>query len=125
VCERDKIDFDASDELQIGVAHVAGEGRVRHVYASPGELARVRSRWTERLDEEFAVLDRGEVVRRGWFGPEVAPPAAGRIGDLVVVARRGGAIVRRASEARLASMRGYHGALTADEVLVPLLEFRN
>jgi len=121
VPEAGKIDYDAEPELSAGVRSIAGEARVRYLHVEDGRIEDVRRRWLDRLGDRFAVLTRDEVVERGWYGPSVLPPAYGRIGDLVVLALADAAIVRRRAEPRLAAMIGQHGALTADELLVPLL----
>lgn len=113
-----KIDFDAEPELSEGVDALANDARCRYVYTR--EPAAVRQRWTRRLGDGFDVLTRDEAIGRGWFGP-VRPEIAGRIGDLVVLATGPGAVVRRSAEPRLARLVGNHGALSDDELLVPLL----
>ncbi|HTZ43095.1 MAG TPA: alkaline phosphatase family protein [Jatrophihabitans sp.] len=114
-------DYDAEPALSEGVRALAGEARVRYVHVEPGRLEEVRCRWQERLGDRFAVLDRDEAVARGWYGPSVAPAAYDRIGDLVVLALAEGAVVRSRAEPRLSALIGQHGALTGDELLVPLL----
>jgi len=121
VPETAKIDFDADPQLAAGVSMIAGEARTRYLHVEPGCLDQVRRNWTERLGPDFAVLTRDEVVERGWYGPRVDPAVAERIGDLVVLALAGGAVVRRRTEPRLSALIGQHGALTEDELLVPLL----
>ena len=119
VPEADKIDYDATPQLQDGVAALAGEPRVRYVHTAPG--ADVRATWAEVLGDRFAVLSRDEALDAGLFGPTVTEQATERIGDLVVIARDGSAIVQRTAEPRLSALPGMHGALTDDERLVPLL----
>lgn len=122
VPETAKIDYDAEPALSADVEAIAGEGRVRYLHVAPGRLAEVRRRWLDRAGEELAVLTRDEAIGRGWFGPVVEPAARRRIGDLVVLATGRGAVVRRRAEQRLSGMIGQHGALTEDELLVPLLQ---
>ncbi|MFL6162878.1 MAG: alkaline phosphatase family protein [Jatrophihabitantaceae bacterium] len=117
-----KVDYDADPELSRDVRAIAGEGRVRYLHVAPGQLAAVRQRWLDRVGGSMAVLTRDEAIQRGWFGPTVSSLAAERIGDLVVLATGPGAVVRRRVEQRLAAMIGQHGALTEDELLVPLLQ---
>ena len=52
----------------------------------------------------------------------MTPTAVERIGEVLVVAASDGAIVRSRAEPRVSRMRGHHGALTDDELLVPLLD---
>jgi len=118
-----KIDYDAEPELADGVEAIAGEARVRYLHVAPGRLAEVQQRWQDRLAGSFSVLTREQAIERGWYGPRVDPLARQRIGDLVVLATGPGAVVRRRAEQRLAAMTGQHGALTEDELLVPLLRY--
>jgi predicted AlkP superfamily pyrophosphatase or phosphodiesterase len=117
------IDYDAEPALAQDVRAIAGEGRVRYLHVEPGRLTQVRQRWQDRAGDSLVVLSRDEVIARGWFGPVVSPAAAQRIGDLVVLATGSAVVVRGRAEPRLAAMIGQHGALTEDELLVPLLRF--
>ena len=66
---------------------------------------------------------REEAVAENWFGP-VSKRFADRIGDVVVAARGGTAIVRSNAEPGLSVLPGQHGALSAEEQWVPLLVAR-
>jgi Type I phosphodiesterase / nucleotide pyrophosphatase len=123
VPEQAKIDYDAEPALSDGVEVIAGEARARYLHVAAGRLAEVRRRWQDRTAGSFAVLTRDEAIERGWFGPVVGPVARQRIGDLVVLATGPGAIVRRRAEQRISAMIGQHGALSEDELLVPLLRY--
>jgi predicted AlkP superfamily pyrophosphatase or phosphodiesterase len=121
IAESDKIDFDHSPELSEGVDLIAGEPRVRYLYAARDQVEAVRARWTEALGDRVAVLTRDEVIERGWFGPVVSAAARERIGDLVVLAIADVAVVRRKAESRSSLLIGHHGGLSDAELLVPLL----
>ena len=123
VPDQAKIDYDADPALAKGVEAIAGEGRVRYLHVTPGRLAEVRRRWQDLAPGALTVLSRDEAIERGWFGPVVGPVARRRIGDLVVLATESVAVVRRRAEQRTASLIGQHGALTEDELLVPLLHY--
>jgi hypothetical protein len=71
------------------------------------------------------VLPRDDAIAAGWFGPEVTTTSRQRLGDIVVVARTASAVVRRRAESKLSALPGQHGALTDDELLVPLLIHTN
>jgi hypothetical protein len=124
VPDDDKIDYDATDELRDGVLALAGEPRVRYVHAHQGAARDVMASWRELLGHRMWVLTRDEAIAAGWFGPRVDQPARERIGDVVAVAHGSTAVVRRKVEPRVAALVGHHGALTEDEVLVPLLQHR-
>ena len=116
-----KVDVDASAVLREGVRVLAGEPRARHVHAVPGAAADVLARWIAELGDRMHVLARADAVAAGLFGPVVGPAALQRIGDVVAISRGDTAVVQWGSEAMLSGLIGQHGALTDDELLVPLL----
>lgn len=124
VSEPDRIDLDREPDLQRGVRLVAGEARVRHVYAEPGAVADVVAAWRERLADRAWVVQRDAAVAAGWFGPTVTDAARGRIGDVVVAMRGTAVVVRSIAEPLEAPLQGQHGSLTTAEQLVPLLLVR-
>jgi len=117
-----RIDLDASPELTAGVLAVAGEPRARHVHTVPAATADVLTTWRAQLGGHAWVGSRQEAVAAGLFGPLVTPTALRRIGDVVAVARGRTALLRPSAEPLLSSLVGQHGALTDDELLVPLLQ---
>ncbi len=121
VPEAAKIDYDNEPTLAEGVDMIAGEARVRYLYAEPDEVEAVRRRWTERLGDRLAILTRDEAITRGWYGPIVTDDARHRIGDLIAVAVTDSAVVRRKAESRSAMLIGHHGGLSDGELLIPLL----
>ncbi len=124
VPEEDKIDFDAVPALHDGVRALAGEPRVRYVHVRPGATLDVLGSWRDVVGDRMHLLTRGEAIAAGWFGPHVDAVARERIGDVVAVAHGSVAVVRRSAESVLSGLPGQHGALTDDELLVPLLEVR-
>ncbi len=116
-----RIDLAHDDELAAGIRHVGGEPRALQLYCEKGSGDAVLQTWRERVGERSRIVTREELLDLGWVGPVDAANAP-RIGDLVVVMRDNFAIVdsRRARPALLALL-GLHGALTADELAVPLL----
>lgn len=122
VPEHAKIDYDATPALSEDVEMLAGEPRMRYVHVVPGALTNVRRRWQAELGAAMHVLTREDAVDAGWFGPAVTPENCERIGDLIAVATADAAVVRRNAESRMSALRGQHGALTDDELLVPLLQ---
>jgi hypothetical protein len=121
VRDEDKIDFDTVPELQEGVLALVGEPRARYIHAEPGAELEVFTAWREQLCDRMWVLRRDEAISAGLFGPTVTATASGRIGDVVAIAHGTAAVVRRRAEPRLSALAGMHGALTDDELLVPLL----
>lgn len=116
----DRIDFDTHPHLSEGVLTLGGEPRARHVYTVDGATADVADTWRGALGTDFVVRTRAEAVAAGWFGPVVTDESAYRIGDLVVLARGDGGVVRSGAEPLQSIMVGHHGSLTPAELLVPL-----
>ena len=121
VAEDARVDFDASPELSEGVRAGAGGPRARHVHAEPGEADRVLAAWQARLGDLMWVGRRKDAVAAGLFGPTVSAVAEQRIGEVVAIATGDVAVVRRSVEPGFSALTGQHGALTPDELLVPLL----
>ena len=116
-----KVDLDASEVLQEGVRAVAGEPRVRHVHVHRGETEAVLARWRGELGDRMWVGTREEVVQAGLLGPIAGAAARARTGDVVAIATGEVALVRWENEAQFSGLIGQHGALTDDELRVPLL----
>ncbi|MGO3814343.1 MAG: alkaline phosphatase family protein, partial [Cellulosimicrobium funkei] len=108
--------------LARGVELVGGEPRAVHVYTEPGQTAAVAARWRDVLGDDALVLERDEVLARGFLGPDPRPEAVASAGD-VMVALRGRATVVDSRTQTPASLTlvGVHGSLTEREMRVPLL----
>jgi hypothetical protein len=115
-----RVDVDDLPELRDGVALVGGEARFRHVYTEPGAENDVLVRWRIVLDGRADVFSREDAVAAGWFGA-VEARVLDRIGDVVASVGGDCAVEMRSVFPIEASLIGLHGALTADEMLVPLL----
>ena len=118
------VDLDTTPALLTGVRRLAGEARVRHVYAAPGAADDVLAAWRSELGDRAWVRSRDEAVAEGWFGPTVTATARGRIGDVVAAARERWVLTRSRIEPHESGLVGHHGSLTAVEQLVPLLTAR-
>lgn len=119
-----RFDADEDWELSAGIAHLGGEGRMRHLYAVPGAAADVHAVWREVLAGQAWVSTREEAVELGWFGPRVEDRVRGRIGDVVVAMDGQAAVVATRREPNESALVGMHGSATSAEQLVPLLEVR-
>ncbi|MEP7178567.1 MAG: alkaline phosphatase family protein, partial [Pseudonocardiales bacterium] len=95
--------------------------RARYVHARVGAQADVFASWQAQLSDRMWVLRRDEAIAAGLFGPTVSTAARARIGDVVAISHSTTAVVRRKAESRLSALPGQHGALTDDDLLVPLL----
>jgi hypothetical protein len=120
VAPEQRIDVDQVAALRDGVVLVGGEARFRHVYAADGAAADVRAAWREVLGPRATVLSRDDAIARGWFGA-VEARVVERIGDVVASIDGDCAVERRSVFPIEAKLVGLHGALSADEMLVPLL----
>lgn len=116
-----RVDLDTTPALLAGVRRLAGEARVRHVFAADGALDDVVAAWREELGEAAWVRTRDEAIAEGWFGGAVTDTARGRIGDVVAAARGNWTLVRSRIEPRETALVGHHGSLTDAEQRVPLL----
>ncbi|MEU7633038.1 alkaline phosphatase family protein [Nocardia sp. NPDC049220] len=120
----ERVDFDTTAALHEGVRLLGGEPRARHVYTRDGASADVAATWQGTLGADFAILTRDDAIANGWFGPTVRHRIADRIGDLVVVARAQGGVIRSGTEPLQSMLVGHHGSLTPAEMNVPLRVFR-
>ncbi|MGY5036885.1 alkaline phosphatase family protein, partial [Streptomyces sp. 900116325] len=84
--------------------------------------AGVLSRWRELLGSRAWVGTRDDVAAAGLLGPNPTPAALRRVGDVVMIAHGATAVVRSEAEPRMSMLAGQHGALTDDELLIPLLQ---
>jgi hypothetical protein len=85
----------------------------------PGETATLRASWADALGERAFVLDRDEALDRGLFG-SMDEDYAGRIGDLVLLAR-GDTLLVSEVDPLVSSLLGQHGSVTEAEMEIPLL----
>ncbi len=120
IAREDRFDVDDHPELLDDVVLLGGEARLRHVYCRAGASADVAARWGLLLGDNATVVTRDQAEALNWFGP-VTPPVRPRIGDVLVAARGDFATFSRRLFPVECSMAGFHGSLTAAEMLVPLL----
>lgn len=107
------------------VAHVerqSGEARFRWLHAEPGRRTHLLEAATAAHADRAWIRDVDQTVADGWFGPSVTDEARARLGDVAVVAKDRWYFTDPADSPRL-QLRGRHGSLTADEMLVPMLTF--
>jgi len=109
------------NELSLDVTLIGGEPRARHLYVREGSAAEVSQRWREVLAEKAEIFTKEEAVSAGLFGAEVNERSLGRLGDVIAIPRDH-AILMDESRVRFEdAMVGHHGALTDEEVYVPLI----
>ncbi|VXC16827.1 Type I phosphodiesterase / nucleotide pyrophosphatase [Microbacterium sp. 8M] len=110
--------------LQEGVAAIAGEPRMLHVYLEdPSRVDELAARWAAGVEGAADVLTRAQAVQGGLFGVAPTAEALSRIGDLVVPARGLWALYDGAADPRSQGMVGQHGSVSPEELRVPLIRF--
>lgn len=107
---------------RMGLRH-AGEPRHTYLYARQGEKAALLDAARSELGPSFLVLDGERALAAGLYGDpdRLHPEASQRVGDVVALARGTASLW---DEADVAGVRGMHGALDAEEMLVPLVVLR-
>ena len=116
-----RIDLGRDPRLAAGIVAVAGEPRVRYLYAEDGARDDVLAAWRDVLGDAAWVLTREEAIEGGWYGP-VPPAHRGRLGDVVVICQGRTVVVASGWEPpAVGQLVGYHGSVTAAEMTVPLL----
>ena len=110
-------------ELASLTALLSGEGRFRWLHAEPGMGERLVEATRRRFDDVAWILTREELIAEGWLGGRPSDEAAGRLGDVALVARAPLAFLDPADTGPV-SMQCRHGSLTSEEMLVPLVAAR-
>ncbi len=100
-----------------------GESRVPIFYVRNGRYDDTWAYLNEHFSDRFIFFDSGELVRSGLLGPgtpyaEVFP----RLGEIVGIAREDAYVARSLKDVE--RLRGRHGGLSPQEMLVPLLALR-
>ena len=114
----DRFDLDAHPVLREDVVLVAGEARFRHLYTRAGSENDVADRWRSLVGDRAVVSTQDGLD--DWFGP-IAPEVRGRIGDVVVASLGDFAVFSSVDFAIEMLMAGFHGSVTEEELLIPLL----
>ncbi|MBM7787667.1 alkaline phosphatase family protein [Tenggerimyces flavus] len=115
-----RVDVDAVPSLRSGVVLVGGDPRLRYLYTLPDAAPDVAARWRAELGSRAEVLLRDEAVAAGWFGA-VEPRVLPRLGDVIVATTGEFAIQVLSAFPMEEQLIGWHGSLTPDEMLIPLL----
>lgn len=103
----------------------AGERRLVYFYPRPGREEAVAERLIELAGDRGWVLRSDELIDEGFFGPTpVYQELRSRIGTLTLVAHGPATFPYDAPGERATPMLGAHGALEAEEMLVPGILWR-
>lgn len=107
-------------DVQANCSMQSGEGRFRWLHARPGRGRNLYEAAVAHHGEVAWVLERDDMIAKGWFGPHVGDVAASRLGDVALVAHAPVAF-HDPYDTGPYELVGRHGSLTAAEMLVPLL----
>jgi len=107
----------------------AGESRASYVYVKPGQRERVLGYVASHLADRFVAVETEEALEAGLWGStaQITPELRARLGDIVILATGDSRLStrpERKDDGDSGGLRGHHGSLTADEMLVPLLMTR-
>ncbi|MFO8033912.1 MAG: alkaline phosphatase family protein [Candidatus Bipolaricaulota bacterium] len=96
-----------------------GEARAASLFVRRGCEGRIREFLHERFPQEFEVLTTEQALDRKLWGEELPKPnIQARMGDLLVLSRGRKCLMWPREPV---TMRGMHGGMTQEELLVPLL----
>jgi hypothetical protein len=99
--------------------HPTGENRLFYLHPRPGQTEAVVEYIGRTWPRQFRLVDSGYALEAGLFGPgKPHPGLSDRVGDLLGAARQQAYLWWAPKENHL---RGRHGGLSADEMLVPFL----
>lgn len=98
----------------------SGEGRFRWLHTRPGAVDELWAAASEHHGDAAWVMRRDELVDGGWFGPRVTDAARQRLGDVALIAHAPTSFDDSA-DTGVFPLICRHGALTDDELDVPLL----
>jgi hypothetical protein len=102
-----------------------GDTRAIYLYAKHGRQADILAYVRENLAHAFVAVPTAAALSSGLFGPQPhAPTAVERTGDIILLARKGAALLNKLDDSRASQFVGWHGSLEADEMMVPWLGFR-
>lgn len=101
----------------------SGDRRATFFSARKGQLSALREALLERLPPGGRLIEIPEAIEGGLFGPPpFHPELSERLGDLLVLMPSPGGVSYTVPGGRSRShMRGAHGGLEVDELLVPLI----
>ncbi len=121
VPESGRIDLAAETELMRHIHTTAGDPRFLQLFLKPGaDPAEVRQLVAQGWGNKAWIVDREEMLQRGWFG-EVPEAHRGRLGHLLIAAHEPIAFFDTDRIGpRSLNMVGQHGSLTAVEREIPL-----
>jgi hypothetical protein len=98
-----------------------GQSRAAYLYATQGD-ADALGEELSRHSERFLVRSRRQAMEEGLFGaPSTAHRIRHRVGDYVAIGKGGAQLLGMETMRHQLSIKGRHGSLSEDEMLVPLI----
>ena len=117
----EKIVMGSDNQLLEGIATIAGEPRMRHLYlAESASLADTTALWEESLKDKVRMVTKESAIASGLFGSHVSLDAADRMGDLIAIAQGSVVILVPERADKEGAMIGHHGGESDIESSVPL-----
>jgi hypothetical protein len=107
-------------EVMAMVAYQSGEGRFRWLHARDGVQVELLARATTHHSNVAWVASKEQVIDENWLGPRLGSATRKRLGDVVLVPREPISFDDAADTGPFI-LQCRHGALTDDELDVPLL----
>jgi predicted AlkP superfamily pyrophosphatase or phosphodiesterase len=100
----------------------AGEPRTAYLYARQGCQKAIVDYLNEHLSDALVAFPANQVLSSGLLGPKPhAPDVARRLGDVVVMMRKGYTLLSRKEAAETDRFIGLHGGMTIEEMEIPWL----
>ena len=110
-------EFDAARAL---LMPPVGEPRASYLFVREGQKGAIRKAFAEPRDDGLICVESREFMESGLLGVNTPhPEIANRIGDLALLSTGSGGVFQEYPDA--VKLRGMHGGLTEDEMLVPLI----
>tara|TARA_B100001971_G_scaffold211916_1_gene240721 strand:- start:972 stop:1646 length:675 start_codon:yes stop_codon:yes gene_type:complete len=100
-----------------------GSSRAPYLYPKPGKLESVKDYFSKHFGDCFHLLESKEALNRGLFGRgKISDQTQDRIGELLALPKEGSSLYypyrpHRSNQV----LKGGHGGLMKDEMMVPLL----
>lgn len=121
-----KIDINQHPQLlQMLSLPLCGEPRMAYCYVRAARARDFESYVNENFGHAVALFPSRQILDEGWFGlGEPYPELLARLGDYVLVAKEGYALVQRLPHETPLRHIGFHGGLSGAEMRVPLVMIR-
>ncbi|MBC8496725.1 MAG: alkaline phosphatase family protein [Chloroflexi bacterium] len=101
---------------------LTGENRLMFLFARPGKLDAIKEYFNQTWPGQFSLISSEQAIESGLFGPgEINPRLRERMGDLIAIPHENAYLWWGDKDNPL---RGRHGGLRPEEMLVPFMAVR-